>query len=280
MSLCFLSLYSKSLPRHIYNRKTPTYGKGASFCICQKGSYTLESAIIFPLLCGIFVSILFLFRVIQVQTDINEAMIYAGRKVAVESSDTSTEKSMLLFAQTLMYYHLKESNVVKHYVQNGSLGVSLLQSECSEHTIDLYVRYQMKLPIDFFGIYVFSMGQKCSFQRWIGDRSVNHNESSTYVYVTESGSAYHASKDCRALDLSIEKTTRTQIPSLRGSDGQKYYACSFCNKKEEVYVYFTKYGTLYHSDIGCGALKRTILRVKRFEVGNRKACYFCYLQQS
>ena len=52
-----------------------THCKGAYSCTCHKGSYTLEAAVILPMMAGFFVAILFFFRVLQIQTGVQEATI-------------------------------------------------------------------------------------------------------------------------------------------------------------------------------------------------------------
>ena len=45
----------------------------------RKGSYTIEAAVVIPLAAGFLVSMLFFFRIIQVQASVDEALIFAGR---------------------------------------------------------------------------------------------------------------------------------------------------------------------------------------------------------
>ena len=72
---------------HITNssRIRCTHIQEASFCTCKKGSLTLEATVVLPLMAGFFISILFLFRVLMVQAAVEEALVYVGRVIAVES---------------------------------------------------------------------------------------------------------------------------------------------------------------------------------------------------
>ena len=99
-----------------------------------------------------------------------------------------------------------------------------------------------------------------------------------YVYVTKTGQVYHASLSCRVIDLSIKSTSLDGIPALRGKNGQKYYECSRCKWKDDKKerVYYTDYGELYHKDIACTALKRTVEKIRLEDINGRRPCSFCY----
>ena len=49
----------------------------ASLCSFFKGSYTLEAAVIIPVAAVFFLTLLFFFRVLQIQTEVQEALNYA-----------------------------------------------------------------------------------------------------------------------------------------------------------------------------------------------------------
>ena len=56
----------------------------ASLCSFFKGSYTLEAAVIIPVAAVFFLTLLFFFRVLQIQTEVQEALNYASRKQHVK----------------------------------------------------------------------------------------------------------------------------------------------------------------------------------------------------
>lgn len=73
-------LYRKAkLPGDDSSQKMPS-------CTCLKASYTLEAAVIFPLVAGFFVFILFFFRVVQVESQVKAALYYSSRMSALASS--------------------------------------------------------------------------------------------------------------------------------------------------------------------------------------------------
>ena len=74
-------------PKHAYK-----ITKEAFLYTRQKASMTVEASIVIPLLVGFVVSLLFWFRLIQVQAAVEEALLYAARKTAIESSVVSEEE--------------------------------------------------------------------------------------------------------------------------------------------------------------------------------------------
>lgn len=248
---------------------------GTSFCTCKQATLTVEAAIVIPLTAGFLATILFLFRVLQVQAFVDEAVMYAGRKTAVESSFITSEEALFVSAEAFLLVALEENEVVEQYVENGVLGISLFASEFREKEFTLRANYSVTLPIGFFGVIKIPLYSQNLFQKWTGDGYVNEGE--TWVYITQYGTAYHASGECQALELSVQETTLSEIDKLRGANGQKYYVCSNCKeKRNEDKVYYTDYGTLYHGDISCSALKRIISKVPISQVGDRSECSFCY----
>ena len=256
--------------------KTNHKTQRASFCTCHRGSLTVEAAVVVPLVTGFLVCILFMFQLMEIQLEIEEAVLFAGRKVAVESSVTKSEELLLLSAKGFLCLALEDSEIVKTFVKNGILGVSLSGSKFDGKKICLLANYEVALPISFFGNNTFKLYSRNTFQKWVGDYSLD--EDGKWVYITPNGIAYHKDKACRVLDLSVKGVAFKEIETIRGSNGQKYYKCSRCVKEQVglVKVYCTNYGSLYHKDVNCSSLKRTVERVEISEVGERVSCSFCY----
>lgn len=263
----------KSLSRH--KSISVPIKKETSLCTFRKGSFTVEAAAVLPLAAIFMVSILFFLRIIQVQAVVDEALFYAGRKVAAESSITDSETALFISAEFYFLQILEEYECIEDYVQYGSLGISLLNSDFSGEDILLRAEYGMKLPVSFFRFGRIYLWQQNSFKKWTGDGVVSEGES---VYISKSGEVYHASSDCRSIQLSVKQTDFDKIDTLRGSDGQKYYPCSHCteNVNQNSCVYYTEYGTLFHGDIDCSALKRTVTKIPLSDVGDRRKCNYCY----
>ncbi len=274
--LFFLNHKSKRSPQQRTYIKIPVFSQRTSFCIRQKASYSIEAAVVIPFLTGFLVTILFFFRILQVQCDIEEALLYAGRRTAVESSVVESEEMLFLSAEAFLIEALQENWVIDRYVENGIWGISLWESRFDNQMICLKASYDIKIPILFWDIGSFTFTSQNCARKW---NFTSHNKDDTdYVYITPTGEVYHASTSCRVLDLTIYSTGLESIATLRGENGQKYYACSRCdwpgNKKGKVY--YTDYGTRFHKDVSCPSLKRTIDKISIEEIGNRRPCSYCY----
>ncbi len=261
-----------------YMKKYKSQIKETSFCTCQKASLTVEAAVVMPLMASLFVTILFFFRIIQVQAVVEEALLYAGRKTAVESSVVKEEIILYASAKAFLLYALKDEPVVEQYVEQGSLGVILLGSDFGDENIVLRAHYQVKLPVSLFGIDSVWLWNRSSFRKWGGGSSEEEENSGEYVYVTQTGEVYHKTNSCQAIRISVKKAKVGEIDDLRGLNGQKYYSCSRCAEENTGLstVYYTDYGTLYHGSLNCSYIKRTVEKVLLSEVGERRPCSYCY----
>ena len=268
---------SPKLRTRVFVSSNPQYEKETSFCIYHRASMTVEAAVVIPLIMGFFVSILFFFRVLFVQAAVEEALVYAGRMVAVESCLTDTEEALFLSADILVKSKLLEEENIENYVLGGTMGISLLESEWHGKEILLSATYIVKYPIVFWKQDGLWLTSENAFVKWKGDLYTG-TQQGEWVYITETGSVYHKDTSCRSLDLNIQEGLLKDVSLYRGVDGQKYAPCERC--MEETHpnqrVYFTDYGKLYHGRLSCSALKRTISKILLSQVGERRACSFCY----
>lgn len=250
--------------------------KGTSFYICHKASLTVEAAVVVPVMIGFLACVLFFFRVLSVQVSVEEALMYAGRKVAVESCIINSPEAMFLSTEVYLLEALEESDIVSQHVIMGKYGIRMYESEFSGKEIILRAEYDVRLPVRLFAIDRLHLSSANRFEKWQGVRM--GEVSNQWVYITPSGRAYHKDLSCRTLDLSIHEVSIVKMSKIRGSDGQKYYPCEECDttKSQREIVYYTDYGTRYHGEISCSALKRSIRKVLLTEIGDKKACRFCY----
>ena len=108
----------------------------------------------------------------------------------------------------------------------------------------------------------------CSFSDFENDEE--------YVYITESGSAYHRSRDCSHLKVHIRVINNKDLSSARNADGSRYSPCEKCAKTTSSGLYFiTDYGNKYHTSATCSSLKRSIQTVPISQVNGRYPCSSC-----
>lgn len=240
-----------------------------------RGSYTVEAAVVIPLLAICLTTILFMFRVTQVQEEIQQGLFCAGRQAAVEGSAGKSRLIPLAIAELRFKKEIKDAEPIKMYVENGCGGVSLLGSRVDGDYLVLRASCRIKFPFSVLGLGDIRMLVGSKNRLWNG--YTIGQEKDPYVYCTPSGSVYHRSLGCPSLDLSIREVEYIQVKKLRNRDGHKYYPCSACagKKGEGGAVYITDYGTMYHTSLSCSKLKRTVKKIRLSMVGGRRPCKRC-----
>lgn len=241
------------------------------------GVFTLEAAVVLPLLACFFVSILFFFRVMQIEIAVQKALNDTGRQLAVYMANEESALSVAE-AQALFLKELGETEVPECYILGGKLGISLLSSEFDEREVNLKACYRILLPVRIFWIKELSMEQRADCRKWNGWSAVPENgEADVWVYITETGSVYHRVSTCSHLELSIQSVKREEIAYLRNENGGKYHECSSCANQTNTWgnVYITNQGDCYHNDLNCSGIKRTVYMVRLSEVGERECCKRC-----
>ena len=82
----------------------------------------------------------------------------------------------------------------------------------------------------------------------------------------------------------IKKCDKGDIEEIRNNSGSKYYECKMCKKNTDDKetgdtktnsVYYTEYGTRFHSNSMCTELRRNIQKVKKSDIKDRKLCEKC-----
>lgn len=258
-------------------KETPRYA-------CLPGVLTLEAAIVSVFLLYFFVSILFFFRVMQVQLEVQSVLDRTACKasvyVAVGEEGNQWENNAavnVLFRKEAAGY-----KTIQRYVSGGMAGISLKKSDLSGNDVDLLAVYDIRLPFRLFGTRDFRLVSRSTARKWTGWNSAKSDKGKNdiWVFITESGSVYHRSKECTYLTLSIRSVTEESLSELRNEKGGKYYACELCasvkNKWDKVYI--TNQGLSYHYDLNCRGLKRTILKIPLSEAGERSLCRRCGAQ--
>ena len=124
----FLNYFISSVTSCI--KKTPLY-------IRVKASYTLEAAVIIPMVAGFFAVLLLFFRIMQIEIQVQEALVYTSRKVATEASIVESPMALLASAEAMFQKELRQYSLPDKYVNRGYLGVSLLGSSFDGGYVEL-----------------------------------------------------------------------------------------------------------------------------------------------
>lgn len=259
---------------HIPHKETPR-------CARLSAVFTLEAALLMPLLASFFVSILFFFRVMQIELEVQKALDDTGRLLAVYLADEGDSAVGFVTAKVLFGKEMADRETAKQYISGGFLGISLAESEFTANEIHLKACYQIKLPIRLFWSWEFPMQQRADCRKWTGWSPAGENESTDeWVYITETGTVYHTNSTCTHLNLSIQSVNYSQVSGMRNENGGKYEECILCAEKAAIggHVYITNQGDCYHYDLNCSGIKRTVQMVRLSEVGARRKCTRCMAQ--
>lgn len=152
--------------------------------------------------------------------------------------------------------------------------------ETTEITLPDIYRYKPVSPA--FPLPSIWMHNTVKVHAWTGeDRNLSgFSDSETVeamVYVTQAGSVYHKSPDCRYLNVSAVGVAGSCVSLKRNEYGEKYHACERCSWNQEPgsTVYITNTGNRYHNSKNCSGLKRTVRLIKESEAENLRPCSRC-----
>ena len=269
--------FNKPLPKGVAKNRIGLLNehKEMPSCTHLKASYSVEAAVIVPLVVGFWMCIMLFFRILQIQTEVTQALDYAGRMTAVESSEVQSENALLISAKGFFLSEIRNYDIIEKYVYGGKLGISVLQSDMSGDYIELVAKYKIKFPINFFDLGVISLEQHSFHRKWTGKQLTTSEDE--YVYYTDTGEVYHLTTTCNYLDLSIHTANYSQIGALRNRSNHRYSACScaVANISANSMVYITDYGECYHADPACSGLKRTVYHIPLSETEGRRPCSKC-----
>lgn len=272
----------------------------------KKASLTIEAALALPMFLFFVIAMSWFLIILSLQSDIQLSMEETARDIgkraylAEHTADLSSGKtdgdtagllSAGINAMTIKTWMLKDGlgeRISQSRIQGGTGGFYVYHSgyDRKQGILDIVVNYTYEIPFLPDSIGKVRFVHRSRSHVWTGQRLRNsslantgaagHEEGQT-VYVTPYGTAYHLSKDCHYLDLSVHGASASELDALRNKNGGKYYMCTDCCKSGESYstVYITDYGTKWHSDIHCSSLKRTVEEIDISEVGELHACPMC-----
>lgn len=132
--------------------------KGTPQCLRLSAVFTLEAAVVMPVLACFFVSVLFFFRIMQIQLEVQKALDDTGRKLAVCAAAVSSDGAALPgIAEALLLREMADRTEAETYITGGKFGISLIGSDFSGEEITLRAAYHIRLPSGSSG---------CGILRW------------------------------------------------------------------------------------------------------------------
>lgn len=192
-----------------------------------------------------------------------------------------------LWFRGAMQARLADSDCINAVVQGGISGIDFWGSEVYAEDEITAVRMSCQISFPVFR----SILPKLSFQKTVIMRSFSgvgafEKETSAeegggseegYVYVTETGTVYHANSSCTYIKLSVEQTAGSRVGEKRNQYGGKYYLCESCIKNAAApsVVWITGTGTRYHAKKDCSRIKRTVRKIPLSEAEAYRPCSRC-----
>jgi hypothetical protein len=299
----------RTMKIHVLKTYTKIFNKKFLY---QKASLTVEASLVMPIFLYLMIAFLYFMQIFTIQEqiqstitkmglglsksayfykdfpDINEAVSFD--KSILDSEYVSginemTDKiisgySLKLFAKQ----YLDKDFINQSCVKNGFDGIDFSYSSIAneDDVIDIIVKYQICIPVRIINLGDMSMLQRVRLRAWTGYEvvaayEIGEDSDEEMVYVTDTGTVYHKSKDCSHIKLSVTSVVGIPI-GLRNANGAKYSRCEECCSGEEgenATYYITSYGTRYHADRNCSGIKRSVHEIPISEVGNRTPCSRC-----
>jgi hypothetical protein len=257
------------------------------------GSLTIEAALVTPIFLFAIMAILSFSEILRVQMRLDSALQQCAKELAVygyaqdtitgEVAEELTLPAEILFSETYVRNRVL-SDVGKEYLNtsptNGTNMLHFTQSHIMEND-------RVELRCTYYVTPFFSLSPKAGFlteatavaRAFTGYDNLSaagEGETEEYVYVTPNGTAYHKSRKCHYLDLSIQKVFVEELSAMRNQEGSIYQPCPICKGTNSGSVVFiTDYGNRYHIDILCSGLRRTVYMIPLSEVGDRHPCGKC-----
>lgn len=255
----------------------------------NKGIASVEAAIVIPIFLFAFLAIYHVINIISVKTIIYEAAVETSEYLAetayledvgmnvlsektrkLEFEKNLSDVGGVAAAPVIFPKYLDDKGMVDKYVVGGVSGITFHHSYRDDaDNVIICLRYKIKIP--FLSIekqFEIKIKQRAYLGR-NKDEIISQDDEDIYVYITDNMEAYHLSRNCSHLDLSIEYAT------LEGAREAGYKKCSFCGNRKGDMVYITKEGDCYHKNISCSGLTRNVHRVRLSEVGGMQPCQRC-----
>lgn len=262
-------------------------------------SSTVEAALVIPLFIYAVMVFVYLIQIVGLRIKIQEGLFYEAEILSKYSYIYEHEelKERIPFemspvaAQAMLISYLGVDFIESSHIYGGAPGLSMIDSIFPDNgdNIELKVTYSVKNPFlaVFPGRNTMVITQKAVFRQWVGDEAGEKDEKDSEdvkasdneeekVWITPGGEVYHTDRSCSYLFIKLKSVYFSQIEGLKNNNGEGYVKCSVCKKITDAgMVYVTEYGNVYHTDISCSSIKRTVIEVRLKDVKDRRLCSKC-----
>lgn len=244
----------------------------------QKGSITVEAAMVMPLFLFVVLGFLYMMEVIGLIFHVQMTLNDTARQLSTLSYYEENVCEPVAI-QTDFAVNLGTEYIGKSCVYQGV--ISLMNSEKKDEDLILSADYIIRIPVPFWDIKWMTMHQTVRTRSFVGktikDDIKEGEKEKRYVYITENGTVYHESLECSHLKRTLQVVSPGELAIKRNDNGACYYPCEYCGDviSDTDTYYITPDGTRYHSKIDCSGLKRTIQKVEYETVKDWRGCSRC-----
>lgn len=266
--------------------------------ISPGAAITLEASILIPLFLMFFVTVFSLFEMLRLQNAVEIALHQTGNQICLlrfesdmvltagkdvlsnadesqtllndlaDIPDTYATVGRNVFDSALIYFmvqdYLSPSGILETKVLDGEILIVPLNLT-KEGEVGLEAVYSTHPFFSCFGLGNINMEARYYGHDWSGfaiassEDEKEDEEETQEVYVSKrAGRVYHIDKGCTHLTRGINDCNYQDIGNQRNKAGAKYYPCKSCGGGNSGSVYYTDYGTRYHSSPDCHQLSRDI----------------------
>ena len=211
------------------------------------GSITVEASFVLPIFVFAIISIMYFFNILfiqltlQIQLENTAKLINASTCITTEANINFTDEESSLAETIIMdaagnvaLNTLFSTDELVDFcnstlIVDGYEGLSFVGSSITDvnNPMEIILTYKVGMPFISKDLFTFKLMNKCYIKPFNGKKLIsNIMLSDFFVYVTEDGDVFHASKNCS--HLSVFTVLRNQSELIK--EYPLISPCSFCNQ--------------------------------------------------
>ena len=230
-----------------------------------KASATVEAALVMPLYIYAVMAVTYMMQIYQIRLEVDAALYNALREQnkynylnyvqkEKQNDEIINEKDINIndtIVGSLSLHSVLIKNLGSEYAKEHNIkgGNKIICYSYDSSTIQAAAEYSVKNPFDIFGIGYIKVVQEFTYEVWLGEKYAGDygkdKDNTDSVFITRTGTVYHKTRNCPALNIDVKMVDFSQINNYRNKNGSIYYLCSKCkkyndkNKSSYEYVYVT-----------------------------------------
>lgn len=255
----------------------------------RKASVTIECSLVLPLFLFFSIEVFSVFDMlsayVRMQSVLGEVAIEAATVLSLTDEEPD-EAMSLVISETLIREEITRKAGLKWLAKSpiigGAAGLHLFRCDLAtdQKSVKLVLTYRVKPWISIGNVGKMTLVNSCKVNVWKGfEKQEDEKAPEEFVYVTQTGEAYHLYSDCSYLIADSKAVSGADLAMKRNRNGEKYYACDLCCKgltpDDGQEYYITPWGSRFHANPVCRALIKNVKAIPQEEIGLRHLCSKC-----